>query len=327
MDRSIRWGILSTGNIAKKFVEGLSSLSKAEIVAVGSRTVGAANSFANQFNISKRHGSYSDLANDPEVDVIYIATPHPLHCANTLLCLNAGKAVLCEKPFAINRQESERMVSLARGKGLFLMEAMWTRFLPIMRQVREWIGGQAIGEAKMVTADFGIRSNINPEGRLFNLNLGGGGLLDLGIYTISFASMVFGSSVSEIFGHADIGQTGVDEQAGVMLGYPDGQIALLSFALRTRTPHGATIFGTDGSICIHPPFWHPTAATLTTKGKSETVEKPYVGNGYNYEADEVMHCLWEGKNESDILPLKETLSIMDILDQLRRQWGLKYPME
>ncbi len=323
----IRWGILSTGKIAGKFAEGLSVLPDAELAAVGSRTADAAHAFADRFNISRRHASYEDLANDPEVDAIYVATPHSLHRENSLLCLDAGRAVLCEKPFAINRREAEEVVAAAREKGIFLMEAMWTRFLPIMGRVREWLADGAIGEARMVTADFGYRSDVNPEGRLFNPNLGGGALLDIGVYTVSFASMVFGGSPSQVSGLADIGETGVDEQAGVVLGYPRGQLAVLSCAVRTRTPHAAQIFGTDGSIRIHPPFWHATTATLTTGGSEETLKLPYKGNGYNCEAAEVMRCLREGKRESDTMPLDETLSVMETLDRIRAQWGLKYPME
>jgi len=327
MSDTIRWGILGTGSIAKKFAEGLSVLPDAQLAAVGSRARDTANAFGELYDIPRRHASYGDLAADPEVDAIYVATPHPFHRENSILCLNAGKAVLCEKPFAINRRQAQETVAVAREKGVFLMEAMWTRFLPVMGKVREWIAQGAIGQVRMASADFGFRASVNPEGRLFKPALGGGGLLDVGIYTVSFASMVYGQQPSQITGLACIGETGVDEQTAVVFGYPGGELALLSCAIRTRTPQDAIILGTDGSIRIQPPFWHATTATLSVGGKEETVECAYEGNGYNCEAAEVMRCLREGKLESDTMPLDETLAVMGTMDEIRAQIGLKYPME
>lgn len=327
MNDTIRWGILGTGNIAKKFAEGLSVLPDAQLAAVGSRALETANAFGDQYDIPRRHASYEELAADAEIDAIYVATPHPFHRENSILCLNAGKAVLCEKPFAINRHQAQEAVAVAREKGVFLMEAMWTRFLPIMEKVREWIAGGAIGQVRMASADFGFRAGVNPEGRLFKPAMGGGGLLDVGIYTVSFASMVYGRQPSRITGLACIGETGVDEQTAVVFGYPDGELALLSCAIRTRTPQDALILGTEGSIRIQPPFWHATTATLSAGGKEETVELAHEGNGYNCEAAEVMRCLREGKLESDAMPLDETLAVMGTMDEIRAQIGLKYPME
>ncbi len=327
MSHKTRWGILGTGKIAGKFAEGLAVLPDAELVAVGSRASDTADAFADKFNIPNRHAGYDALANDPDVDAIYVATPHTFHRENSVLCLNAGKAVLCEKPFTINHREAEEVVALARKKGLFLMEAMWTRFLPLMAKVRDWLSEDAIGDAQVVTADFGGRAQLDPESRLFASALGGGALLDLGVYTVSFASMVFGGPPSRIAGLAHIGETDVDEQSGLVFAYDRGQIALLYSTIRTRTPQDAQILGAEGSIRIHPPFWHATSATLTTGGNEQTVELPYDGNGYTCEAAEVMRCLQEGKTESDIMPLDETLAIMKTLDQIREQWGLRYPME
>lgn len=327
MERAIRWGILGPGNIAHRFAEGLSVLPDARLIAVGSRSREKAEKFASRFNIPHRHGSYVDLANDPDVDAIYVSTPHPFHKESSILCLKAGKAVLCEKPLAVNAREVKEIIACARESKRFLMEAMWTRFLPVTVKVREWLAEGAIGEVRMLTADFGFRSGWNPEGRLLNPELAGGGLLDVGVYTIAMAYMVFGVPPSRIASVAHIGETGVDEQATMLLGYDAGQLALLSCAIRTNVPQDAKILGTEGSIHI-PDFWHATSATLHAAGKdAQRVEMPFVGNGYNYEAAEVSACLREGKLESDIMPLNESLSIMETMDKIRAQWGLKYPME
>jgi predicted dehydrogenase len=262
------------------------------------------------------------------VDVVYISTPHTFHAANTLLCLDAGKAVLCEKPFAINADEAENVIRHARERDLFLMEAMWTRYLPVVVQVRKWLADGMIGEVRMLLADFGFRAGFQPESRLFDPRLGGGGLLDVGIYTVAMAFMVFGGPPSRITGMADIGKTGVDEQAAILFGYDGGQLAALTCAVRTSTPHEATIIGTEGRIRIETPFWDAHAATLTLSGKEPVrVEPPRIGNGYNYEAEEVGRCLRAGLRESAVMPLDETLTIMKTLDAIRAQWGMKYPME
>jgi predicted dehydrogenase len=328
MTTPIRWGILGTGSIAKQFATGLSVLPDAKLVAVGSRTREAAEAFGQRFDAPKRHTSYEALAADPEVDIIYVATPHPMHAPNTILCLNAGKAVLCEKPFTVNLREAEGVVRLAREKNLFLMEAMWTRYIPIVVKVREWIKAGRIGEVRMVSGDFGFRGDINEEGRLFNLKYAGGALLDVGIYPISFASMVYGKQPSRVSTMAHIGSTGVDEQAGMIFGYDGGQMAVLYTAVRTDTPQEVDILGTEGAIRIHAPFWKGTKATISWPNKgSETTELPYVGNGYNFEAAEAGKCLREGRLESATMPLDETLALMETLDRIRKEWGLKYPMD
>lgn len=327
MEQKIRWGILGTGNIAHQFARGLSVLTDAELVAVGSRSQETADAFGDEFGVGRRHPSYEALANDPDVDAIYVSTPHSLHRENSLLCLDAGKAVLCEKPFTINAREAEEVVKAAREKQLFLMEAMWTRFLPALVRVRELLAERAIGDVRMVAADFGFRTNVNPKSRLFDPALGGGALLDVGVYPVSLASMILGAP-ARVAGLAHLGETGVDEQGAIVLGYAGGQIANLYTAVRTNTPHDARIMGTNGSIQINSPWWKPTALTVSVAGaEPEVVELPYEGNGYNYEAAEVGRCLRAGKLESDHMPLDETLAIMRTLDQIRAEWGLKYPMD
>lgn len=324
----IRWGILGTGMIAHKFAEGLRVLPDAVLTAIGSRSQAAADRFGDAFDVPHRHATYQDLASDPEVDVIYVSSPHPMHKEDTLLCLEAGKAVLCEKPFTMNSQESEAVIRAARERGLFLMEAMWTRYLPAVVRARQLLAEGVIGEVRMVQADFGFRAEVDPKHRLLNPDLGGGALLDVGIYTVSLASMVFGQQPAEINSQVYLGSTGVDELSGTIFRYPAGQIAVLSSSLQINTPHDAVIIGTKGSIRIHPSFWCTDGMTLTLDGQPEQVMNlPRVGNGYNYEAAEVMACLRAGKRESEVMPLDETLAIMQTLDRIRALWGLKYPTE
>jgi dihydrodiol dehydrogenase / D-xylose 1-dehydrogenase (NADP) len=321
----IRWGILGTGVIAKQFAEALTLLPDAQLAAVGSRNITTAKAFAEKYEVSNAYSSYEELSNDPNVDVVYIATPHTSHKNNILLCLNAGKGVLCEKPFTINADEAEEVISLARRNKLFLMEAMWTRYFPLIHKVRELIDNKEIGELQLLTADFGFKAPNDPEGRFFNLELGGGALLDLGIYTISLAFMIFGKP-SFVTGTAHIGKTKVDEQSAVILGYERGPLAILGCSLVVDSTREANIIGTNGKIRIHSPFWKPSVMTLTTKQKKEEVLNiPFNGNGLNYEASEVMNCLRTGKAESDIMPLDETLEILKTTDQIRFLWGLRYP--
>ena len=322
-----RWGILGTGNIASQFARGLAELDDAELVAVGSRTAESAETFGERFNAPRRHGSYAALASDPAVDAIYVATPHPLHHDNTIMCLEAGKAVLCEKPFAINAGQAQSMIATARERGVFLMEAMWTRFLPHMVRLRELLAEGVIGEVRMLQVDFGFRTSFNRQGRLFDPALGGGALLDVGIYPVSLASMIFGTP-ERVTGMAHLGETGVDEQSAMIFGYAGGQLALLSQAIRTNSPHEALLLGTNGKIRVHSSWWKATPITLSVDGKpDELIDLPAVGNGYNYEAAEVGRCLREGRTESAVMPLDETLAIIRTMDEVRAQWGLRYPGE
>jgi len=323
----IRWGILGTGSIAHAFAQGLSHSGRSQLQAVGSRRRETAEAFGEEFNVPNRHGSYESLAGDDDVDVIYVSTPHHMHKDNSILCLEAGKAVLCEKPFTINAAEAREVVSIAREKGLFCMEAMWMRFIPSIVKLRRLLADGAIGRERMIIADFGFRANLDPTNRLFDPAMGGGGLLDVGVYPISLASMVFGPA-QRVAGLADIGQTGVDEQAGIVLGYAGQRMALVATGVRTNTPREAVILGADGQIRLHAPWWKGGTMTLTRWGNEpETIDIPTGGNGYNYQADEVVRCLSEGKTQSRIMPLDETVSIMRTLDSIRAQWGLKYPME
>ena len=326
MNTPINWGILGTGSIAEKFAYGLSFVPHAKLVAVGSRSSESAQIFGQKFGIPKRFGSYERLARESDVEIVYVATPHSQHADNSLLLLQEGKAVLCEKPFTINSLEAERVITLARRKELFLMEAMWTRFLPSIAKVRKLIDEGAIGDIQMVNAGFGFRAAYDPGHRLFDPSLGGGALLDVGIYSVSLSSMTLGYP-KNIISSVHLGETGVDEQGAIVLGYEQGKMAVLTMAIRAELPQEAYIVGTKGRICIHSPWWKSKRITLLVGKREEAYDFSFEGNGLNYEAEEVMKCLREGKRESDIMPLNETLAVMKILDQIRALWGLKYPME
>lgn len=323
----IRWGILGPGSIAEQFARGLAAAPGAELAAVGSRSIVRAESFAERYGFERAWGSYQELVSDPHVDVIYVATPHPFHYPASLLCLEAGKAVLCEKPFTVNAEEALHLIELAETNELFLMEAIWTRFLPLFVEIRRLITEGAIGEPRMVTADFGFSHGGGPEHRLFNPDLAGGALLDVGIYGATLASMVLGNP-DRISSLAVLGDTGVDEVSGVTFAYDDGAMAQFNCAVNVATPNEATIIGTKGWIKIDRHWWKGERMSIHRDGcPDDVIEAPMEGNGYNYEAGEVMRCMRAGLIESPVMPHAETLATIKTLDAIRAQWGLSYPVE
>ena len=325
MHQKIRWGILSTGDIAHSFTQDLKLLPDADVLAVGSRKKQSATAFAAKYDIPRAYGSYQDLANDPDVDVIYIGTPHSMHAENSIMCMKAGKAVLCEKAFAINAREAAEMIRVAREQKVFLMEAMVTRHFPLTEQIKQLIQDGVIGEICMVKASRCARGKFDNFTRHLNPSLGGGSLLDVGVYVVSFASMIFGSAPQKIAGFGHIGSSGSDEQGAALLEYDNGALGVLTFALRTNAVNEAYILGTGGYIRIDPPFAVPTRATLQVEGKEAVVvQVPLDGRGLVYEAREVMRCLREGLTESPKMPLDESLEIMRTMDQIRGLWPLKY---
>ena len=325
MEKKIKWGILSTGHISNKFATALALLPEAELVAVASRNVETAKQFAEKHNVPKAYGSYDELANDPEIDVVYIGTPHTFHLENSVLCMRKGKGVLCEKALTINGAEAREMVRVAREENVFLMEAMITRHVPLVKKVLNWIEEGKIGEVRMVKASRCARGEFPPGARQLNPDLGGGSLLDVGIYVISFASMIYRRPPVEAVGLCHIGDLGSDEQGVAVLKYDKGEIADLSYALRTAASNEAYILGTEGYIKIFDVFAVPTKASLfVNRQELETIEEPIVGNVLNYEAEEVMRCLKAGMKESPLMPLNESIQIMEIMDHLRKPWGLVY---
>ena len=327
MSKIIKWGILGSGGIAHKFAEGLKVLPDAKLEAVASKTEGKAESLGKMFGVKNIYNNYEELVKNPAVDVIYIATTHNFHYENALLCLNHGKPVLCEKPFTLNAIQAEGLINTACSNNLFVMEAMWTRFFPCIVKLNELLDKGILGEIQHFKADFGIKQELDPKGRSFNPDLGGGALLDLGVYPISFARMIYKQSPSIIKSSAYIGKTKVDEKSCYLFEYENGQTAMLSSSNRLIMPHDAFIFGTKGYLEI-PNFFHPSKMILKLEGKrKKTIKIPFKSTGYNYEAREVMSCLNAGKIESEIMPLDETLEIMKTMDILRSQWYFKYPGE
>jgi predicted dehydrogenase len=313
-DKPLRWGIMGTGGIAGAFAEDLKLTDSGVVAAVGSRTAESARAFAEQRGIPTRHGSYEALANDPDVDIVYVATPHPLHHGNARLALEAGKPVLVEKPFTMNAEEARDLVALARERDLFLMEAMWTRFLPHIRHVRELL--PSLGDVVTVTADHGQWFAEDPAFRLFAPGLGGGALLDLGIYPVSFASMVLGAP-DRVAAMVTPAFTGVDAQTSMLFGYASGAQAVLSCTLSAVSPTTASIVGTDARIEIDGPFYAPASFTLIPReGERSRFEYLDEGRGLRHQADEVARLLAAGETESALMPLDETVAIMTTMDRV-----------
>ena len=359
MSNKIRWGILGTGFIAKEFAIGLASVPEAEIAGVASRTLKNAQSFAAQFKIPKAFDSYEQLVQDNSVDVVYIGTPNNRHKDDCILSLKAKKAVVCEKPFTLNAQEAREVIDLAREQKVFCMEAMWMRFIPIIQEVKKLVDRGEIGEITMINADFGHFRPFNPEDRLYNPLLGGGALLDRGVYPLSLVYYLLGSP-QEVVSKASFSSTGVDQHSGVILSYAQGALAILSATMAANTPSEALIVGTKGQIRIHHPIYRPekisveqypefspnssSGGSVTLKDKlkqnplvkgiyrnvspllkkeAPSIVQTVEGNGYNYEAMEVIKCIKAGELESNIMPLEETLKIMETMDLIRSQWGVR----
>lgn len=326
----IRWGMIGCGVISGRFAAGLRNLKNARLVAVGARDVERARDFAEKYGSEKSYGSYEELASDPNIDVVFIGTIHPAHMENTLLCIENGKSVLCEKPFAMNANQTKKMIDSAQTAGVFLMEAMWTRFLPGVKQLRKDLAEGLIGNVSYFSADFGFKADRNLEGRFLSPQLGGGALLDVGIYLISFASMVFGCQPTDIASMVEIGPTGVDEKAVFIMDYGNNRLANLACSINTNTSGEAVICGTKGYIKLHRKFWSLEKITLHLDNeKSKTLNYPFETglNRYSYEAMAVMEDITNSQKENSIMPLSETLQIMKTLDHIRDKWQLKYPCE
>jgi predicted dehydrogenase len=319
MTERLRWGLIGTGGIAATFAADLELTDSGVAVAVGSRQMDSADRFGDRFGVPNRHASYEALVADPEVDVVYVATPHPFHHANAQLALSAGKPVLVEKAFTMNAAEARDLVATARAEGLFLMEAMWTRFLPHIAQIRGLLDDGALGEIVTVTADHGQWFANDPEFRMFAPELGGGALLDLGVYPVSFASMVLGAP-QRIVSVVSPAFTGVDGQTSIVFEYATGAQAVLTCTLSAKSPTRAAIVGTEARIEIDGDFYAPTSFTLISRSGEQTrFDAPHEGRGLRHEADEVARCLREGLLESPLMPLDESVSIMATMDAVLAQ--------
>jgi len=327
MSNRIRWGILGTGGIANSFVKDLKATGH-QVTAVGSRTCEAAERFAAQHGIARAHASYEALVHDDQVDVVYVSTPHPFHLSNALLALEAGKHVLVEKPLTINASEARALEAVAKQKGLVALEAMWTRWLPHMVRIREILASGALGELRTLLADHTQKLPDDPAHRINALELGGGALLDLGIYPISFASQLFGKPTS-IVATSIPTPTGVDRSTTVILGYNLGRTAVTHCSSGERGPNKAVIIGTEGRLEIDPTWYAATSFTLysNTNEVTERFNHPLKTRGMEFQADELERLVNTGQLSGTILPIAESVAIMETLDEVRRQIGLKYPGE
>ncbi|MFC6354687.1 Gfo/Idh/MocA family protein [Luethyella okanaganae] len=327
MTTSLRWGILATGGIAHAFTKDL-VLHGFVVQAVGSRSQDSADAFAAEYGIPAAYGSYETLVADPEVDIVYVSTPHPFHAEYAMLALNAGKHVLVEKSFTVNAAQARAVVTLAESKGLLVLEAMWTRFLPHMVRIREILAAGTLGEVHTLIADHTQDLPDDPAHRVNALGLGGGALLDLAIYPISFASSLFGCPET-IQASATFKETGADAQVATIFRYPGGQIVSTLSASDTRGPNVATVLGTEGRIDIDSVWYCPTTFRVYDAAGAvvESFESEVVGRGMQFQAAEAERLVADGAISSDILPTSESIQIMETLDAIRAQIGLRYPGE
>lgn len=329
--KTYKWGILGPGKIANKFAVALTLAGNARLEAVASRDAGRAREFAVAHGATRWYDNYEQLAADPAIDAVYIATPHGFHAEHALLCLRHGKAVLCEKPMALSNEQVREMVNAARSGGCFLMEAMWTRFLPIMEKTLELIREGRIGAVRYVRADFGFLAPFDPAGRLYNLRLGGGSLLDIGVYPLFLCLQLLGEPDSiRAAGH--LAPTGADETCHAILQYRDGRSAVFSSTLACPTSITAEIGGTEGMIQLPGPWYKNDNLVLRTgpsqkESKPETIQLEPMVNGFEYQIREVMRCLEEGLIESPMMPHAFSLTMSKVMDAIRGQIGVRYEGE
>jgi predicted dehydrogenase len=333
----IRWGIAGTGMIARDFARDLALVEDAELVAVGSRAAASAEAFGTEFGVPRRHASYPALAADPDVDVVYVASPHTGHLAHTLLFLGAGKHVLCEKPLAVNAAQGRAMAAAASRAGRFLMEAVWSRFTPGYRALRSVLDGGEIGDVLLVEAEFGFRADFDPAHRLFNPDLAGGSVLDIGIYPVQFAHLLLGAP-DAVAASGILGPTGVDEHVVAILRYAGGALAVATSSLRADLPGAARIVGTLGSVELPGSMWAPETVVVRppaaphriggTQGEpapARTIDTPLDGVGLHYQVRHVHDRLRAGHLDSDVMPLAESVRIAETLDAIRAAVGVRYP--
>jgi predicted dehydrogenase len=320
----LRWGIVGPGRIAENVVRDFAVVDGARAVAVASRSQARADDFAERHGLERAHGSYAAVLADPEVDVLYIATPHPQHHAVALGAIAAGKALLVEKAFTATLAGAQEVVDAARASGVFVMEAMWTRFQPAVVALRELVADGAIGEIRSVQADLGVQRAYEPTDRLFDLALGGGTLLDLGVYVVSFAQMLMGAP-DTVTAVGSLFDSGADAETGLLLGWDDGRTATLTTSLRCALPGQARVFGTAGWVDVLPRFHHPDTIVLHRNGtEPETITRPHLGGGYAHELIEVTDCVRAGATESRVMPLADTLAVQTVLQQAAEQLGVRH---
>jgi predicted dehydrogenase len=324
VSRETRWGIVGPGRIADRVTKDFSVVDGARAVAVASRSLERAEAFAAQHGLDRAYGSYGEIIADPDVDALYVATPHPQHHAVALAALDAGKALLVEKAFTATTAGAAEVIDRARATGVFTMEAMWTRFQPAIVALRELIADGAIGEVRSVQADLGVAREYDPADRLFAMELGGGALLDVGVYVVSFAQMLLGDPAS-VTATGSLFPSGVDAEVALLLGYGDGRSATLTSSLRHALPGQARVFGTGGWIDVRPRFHHPDTIVLHRAGaEPETITRPPLGQGYSHELIEVTEGVRDGRSESAVMPLADTLAVQTVLGEAAEQLGVRH---
>lgn len=323
--KAMRWGILSTGVIAKNFAQTVKAMGEEVILhAVASRTMDKANEFADAYGIEKRYDSYQALANDPDVDIVYVATPHSRHYEDMKLLIEAGKPILCEKSFTANAKQAQEIYALAKEKGVFVMEAFWTKLIPLYREIEAWIASGAIGEIRALTAQYGYTTAR--EARKFDAQLAGGTLLDIGVYAVGFACMMLGYSFDDVQSQLIMNSQKTDATDAILL-RRGSAVAQLTCAIGSYIPLHAAVYGTKGWIDI-PEFKNPQKATLHMDGQEPVVlARPFEINGFEYEIREAMTCLREGKLESSLMTAEQSIAVMRIMDEIRRQNGMRFPFE
>jgi len=325
MKKNIRWGILGCGNIAQKFASDLQYVQRATIYAVASKNEEKGKLFAKKHDAKKVYNNYENLAKDDDVDIVYIATTHNFHYPNTLLCLNANKPVLCEKPLCINSKEAGHLIDIAKRRKIFLMEAMWMMFFPAINQLKKDLKKGIIGKPKLVQADFGINKPPNKGSRFYEKKLGAGSLLDLGVYTINFSNYIFDSHPTNINAYSKLTKQGIDEYTSCNFEYKNGEIAQLSSSVSFETKHQARIYGDKGKIVVDD-FFHPKKYTVfLLSGNNTTTQKPFQGFGYQFEAIEAQNCLLNNLLQSEKFPLNKSLKVLKIMDKIRKKVGVVYP--
>lgn len=327
MKTTFNWGIIGPGRIAKKFAEAVKGIPGANMYALASRSCSNPDDLLHAYGAEKYFKTYEDLTADPEVDAIYISTPHRFHYENVKLCLDSGKPVLCEKPLTVNAKQTQELFRSSQLKHIFLMEALWTRFLPIYGQVREWLDTGEIGEIRLVESSFGYIAPRDAQDRLLNPELAGGTLLDIGVYNTAITQWVFQQNPQAITAVGHIGETGVDEEVFVILSYENGAASQFACTFQAQPLNQFVIVGTKGTIIIGPNFWEATQASLVKNGKARTVKKRMEINGFEYQIKAAMQAIKKGELDCEQMTQADTLANMQTMDRIRQQIGLQYPFE
>ena len=327
MNKIYKWGIIGPGRIAQKFAAALALVPDATLHAVASKDIDRARQFATTYNAPVFYDNYEALANNDEVDAVYIATPHTFHHAHVLLCLQKNKAVLCEKPMSVNYASTLEMVETARNNNTFLMEAMWSRFLPIIEKTLQLIKEGEIGELKYLRADFGFVAPFDPSGRLYDMKLGGGSLLDVGVYPLFLAMLIMGKP-DEIKAFAHLSPTGADETTNALLYYKNGMMANILSSITTQTPLIAEISGTEGTIILDRPWYKGSELHVRKKDTiTQSVSVPYGSNGFELQVQEVQQCLEKKMTESQLMPLDFSLLISSVSEEIAKKINISYQMQ